>query len=127
MSGAPVFDQVVPILRIYDEAKAREFYAGFLGCKIDWEARFDDNAPIYMQVSRGPMVLHLSEHVGDGTPGSVVIVRMTGLDALHAELNGKRYKYMRPGIEDRPWGVRDLVVIDPFGNRITFSEEKPRA
>jgi hypothetical protein len=127
MSGGPAFDQVVPILRIYDEAKAREFYGGFLGCKVDWEARFDEKAPIYMQVSRGAMVLHLSEHVGDGTPGSVVLVRTAGLDALHSELNGKEYKYMRPGIEGRPWGTRELVVIDPFGNRITFSEEKPRA
>jgi uncharacterized glyoxalase superfamily protein PhnB len=117
----------LPILRIYDEAKAREFYVGFLGCEIDWQARFDDNAPIFMQVSRGAMVLRLSEHVGDGTPGTVVTVRMTGLDALHAELNGKRYKYMRPGIEDRPWGAREMVVVDPFGNRISFSEEKPKA
>lgn len=27
---------VAPILRIFDEAKAREFYVGFLGFKVDW-------------------------------------------------------------------------------------------
>lgn len=44
----------------------------YLGCTVDWEHRFDDLAPLYMQVSRGSLVLHLSEHYGDGTPGAVV-------------------------------------------------------
>ena len=47
------FISVVPILRIFDVAKADEFYQGFLGFKVDWDHRFDDNAPLYRQVSRG--------------------------------------------------------------------------
>jgi ribosomal-protein-alanine N-acetyltransferase len=65
-------ERVVPILRIFDVAKARKFYVDYLGCTVDWEHRFDDLAPLYMQVSRGSLVLHLSEHYGDGTPGAVV-------------------------------------------------------
>jgi catechol 2,3-dioxygenase-like lactoylglutathione lyase family enzyme len=38
------FKTVVPILRIFDVAKADEFYQGFLGFKVDWDHRFDDNA-----------------------------------------------------------------------------------
>ena len=34
-----------PILRIFDEAKAREFYLDFLGFRLDWQHRFDDHAP----------------------------------------------------------------------------------
>lgn len=64
------FMSVVPILRIFDVAKADEFYQGFLGFKVDWDHRFDDNAPLYRQVSRGDLVLHLSEHHGDGSPGA---------------------------------------------------------
>ncbi len=128
MSGAPEFSQVIPILRIFDVAKAREFYLGFLGLVVDWEQRFDGVAPLYMQVSRGKLRFHLSEHYGDGTPGSSVYVWMTGLDAFHAELNAKQYEYLRPGIEDAPWGARLMHVIDPFGNSIRFCEEKaPRA
>lgn len=119
--------QVVPVLRIFDEAKAREFWLGFMGFNLDWEHRFDANAPLYMQVSRGPVTLHLSEHHGDGTPGSNVIVRMRGLDAFNAELLAKQYKYMRPGIEEQPWGMRDMTVIDPFQNRICFSEPMEKA
>jgi catechol 2,3-dioxygenase-like lactoylglutathione lyase family enzyme len=120
------FDRTTPVLRIFDEAKAREFYLGFLGFTVDWEARFDDNAPIYMQVSRDNLVLHLSEHHGDGSPGSVVYVTMAGIDELHAELIGRHYKYNRPGILDQPWGMRELYVDDPFGNKIRFGEEKPK-
>jgi len=70
VSGEVEFRRVVPILRIFDVAKAKDFYAGFLGFTIDWEHRFDDRAPLYLQVSRNGLVLHLSEHHGDGTPGS---------------------------------------------------------
>ena len=58
----------IPILRIFDEAKAREFYAGFLGFTFDWEHRFEPGTPLYAQVSRGDCRLHLSEHHGDAHP-----------------------------------------------------------
>ena len=122
MTEAAAFRRVVPVLRIFDVGKAKDFYAGFLGFTIDWEYRFDDRAPLYMQVSRNGLVLHLSEHHGDGTPGTVVFVDMTGLDALHAEISGRGYVFIRPGIEDVPWDARMMQVIDPFGNRIRFSE-----
>jgi Glyoxalase superfamily protein len=64
------FEQVIPILRIFDVAKADEFYLGFLGFKVDWEHRFDDNAPLYRQISRDGLVFQLSEHHGDGGPGA---------------------------------------------------------
>ena len=111
----------IPILRIFDEAKAREFYVDFLGFTIDWEHRFDANAPLYMQVSRDGSVLHLSEHYGDASPGAAIRIDTAELDAFHAELTAKRYKYARPGINEQPWG-REVSVRDPFGNRLIFSE-----
>ncbi len=118
------FRQTVPILRIFSEEKAKEFYAGYLGFTVDWEHRFDENAPLYMQVSRAGLVLHLSEHHGDCCPGSAVYVRMTGVEAFHQELSAKNYKYLRPGIQDTPWGTRSVCVVDPFGNHIRFNEDK---
>jgi catechol 2,3-dioxygenase-like lactoylglutathione lyase family enzyme len=47
------FGKAVPVFRIFSLEKAREFYLDFLGFKVDWEARFDADAPVYMQVSRG--------------------------------------------------------------------------
>ena len=111
----------IPILRIFDEAKAREFYLDFLAFRIDWEHRFEPDLPLYLQVSRGGCRLHLSEHHGDASPGAALRIPMQGLDELHAELSAKRYKHARPGIEQAPWG-RDLTVRDPFGNRLVFAE-----
>jgi Glyoxalase superfamily protein len=122
----PTFLQTIPIFRIFDEGKAREFYVGFLGFAIDWEHRFEPETPLYMQVSRAGCTLHLSEHVGDACPGSTAFVRMTGIDAFHAELIAKNYKYYRPGIEIAPWNAKCMEVIDPFGNRLRFNEDLPQ-
>lgn len=52
--------------------------------------------PLYSQVSRGSLVLHLSEHHGDGTPGTHVFIWMKGIEEFHQELSEKNYKYLRP-------------------------------
>lgn len=110
-----------PILRIFDAAKAREFYVGFLGFQVDWEHRFEPGLPLYLQVSRAGCVLHLSEHHGDCCPGAAMRIAVDDIDALHAELAAREYGYARPGIEAMPWGTRDMSVKDPFGNRLTFT------
>jgi uncharacterized glyoxalase superfamily protein PhnB len=115
------FSQPTPILRIFDEAKAKEFYVEFLGFKVDWEHRFAPDLPLYMQVSKAGCILHLSEHYGDVCPGSAMRIETDELDAFHTELLAKRYKNARPGIEDTPWGTRDMCIHDPFGNRLTFT------
>lgn len=117
--------RTVPILRSFDEAKAREFYVDWLGFTVDWEHRFEPNTPLYMQVSRDGLVLHISEHHGDGSPGSHLRVEVTGLREFHRELIDKRYKNNRPGLEHPEWGGTEMTVIDPVNNRITFAEADP--
>ncbi len=118
--------QTVPILRIFDIAKAREFYLDFLGFTVDWEHRFDGVSPIYMQISRAGLTLHLSEHHGDCCPGSTVFVRVTGLEEYHREIMAKGYGYLRPGIEKTFYGSMCLELIDPFGNRLRLDEALPK-
>jgi catechol 2,3-dioxygenase-like lactoylglutathione lyase family enzyme len=121
------FRRVVPAFRIFSLEKAREFYLDFLGFKVDWEHRFEPDFPVYMQVSRGSLVFHLSEHHGDGTPGSTAYVYTAGVEELHRELIGKQYKYNRPGLQKQDWGMLELQVVDPFNNRITFGEPVEKA
>jgi len=116
------FERAVPIFRIFSLEKAREFYLDFLGFKLDWEASFGPNFPLYMQVSRDGLAVRLSEHHGDATPGSHAYVTMTGVKGLHRELNEKNYRHNKPGLQQQDWGTTELTVIDPFGNRITFGE-----
>jgi hypothetical protein len=117
--------EVIPILRIFSVEKAREFYLDYAGFKVDWEHRFDDRAPLYMQVSRSGLVLHLSEHHGDGSPGVSIHVKFEGVRELHAELSAKSYGYWRPGITETFWGTDQLNLLDPFGNKIHLCEPKP--
>jgi uncharacterized glyoxalase superfamily protein PhnB len=116
------FGAVIPILRIFDIGKADEFYQGFLGFSVDWDHRFEPNMPLYRQVSRGSLILHLSEHHGDGSPGARLRVMMRGVEAFHREISAKGYRYMRPGLETTPWNTLETGVIDPFGNMIRFCE-----
>lgn len=115
--------QTIPVIRIFDEARAKEFYLGFLDMNLEWEHRFEADAPIYMQVARGGLVLHLSEHSGDCSPGAKIFVNTTGLEAPQRELKSRRYRYNRPEISDAPWGGKILEVVDPFSNKILFNEQ----
>jgi hypothetical protein len=115
--------QTIPILRIFDVPKAQAFYLDYLGFRADWEHRFEPALPLYMQISRGACVLHLSEHHGDATPGSTVFLRVKGLESFHAALESKAYPYLRPGIEIAPWKAKLMELTDPFGNRLRFNED----
>ena len=115
------FGNTTPILRIFDETKAKEFYVDFLGFRVDWEHRFEAGLPLYMQVSKDGCVIHLSEHHGDCCPGAAMRIETNELEAFHAHLVAKGYKNAQPAIEDTPWGSRDMSVTDPFGNRLTFT------
>jgi uncharacterized glyoxalase superfamily protein PhnB len=112
---------ITPILRSFDESKAREFYVDFLGFAVEWEHRFEPGLPLYLQVARDGCVLHLSEHHGDCCPGAALRIEVDDVDAYQAELIAKQYAYARPGVEATPWGTREMSVKDPFGNRLTFT------
>jgi uncharacterized glyoxalase superfamily protein PhnB len=120
------FGVCVPILRIFDEAKAREFYVDFLGFTVAFEHRFEKDLPLYMGVTLGDCVLHLSEHHGDASPGSTVRIQTEDLDSYQQALLAQEYGYARPGPpQEQSWGTRELTVADPFGNRVIFWEPKP--
>ena len=114
--------QAIPVMRIFDETKAKEFYLDFLGMTLDWQHRFEADTPVYMQVSLGDLVLHLSEHSGDCSPGAKVFVNIDDLEGLHQAVTSTGYRYNRPAIETAPWGDRMMEVTDPFSNRIVFNE-----
>ena len=114
------FHPAVPILRSFDEGKAREFYVDWLGFRVDFEHRFEPGAPLYMGVSREGCALHLSEHHGDGSPGALIRIRVDDLEAFHAELQSRPYKNYRPGLQDQEWGAREMAVQDGAGNKLVF-------
>lgn len=117
-------EQTIPIIRIFDYQKAIEFYVDWLGFEIVWEHQFEENSPKYLEVTKGGLTLHLSEHHGDAAPGSKVFVWCRDLKAYHKQLIDKNYKYNKPGLEEAFYGAWSVQVIDPFYNKILFNEKK---
>jgi len=112
----------IPVLRIFDEDRAREFYLGFLGFSVDWENRLGAGSPLYMQISRDGCVLHLTGHHGDCCPGSAIRVETQGVSELCEVLRAKAYKHSHPHCEATPWNTLEMAIADPFGSKIHFYE-----
>jgi catechol 2,3-dioxygenase-like lactoylglutathione lyase family enzyme len=117
--------ETIPMVRSFDQAKAREFYCGFLGFNVDFEHRFEPDLPLFLGLSLNGMRLYVTEHHGDASPGAHIVFRVTGLRDYHAGLLAKKYKYGRPGIGPYIGGGICVMVGDPFGNRIEFVEDTP--
>ena len=101
------------VIRIFAEDKAKEFYP--TSSASNWNGRqVWEGYPLYAQVKRSGLTLHLSEHHGDATPGSTTFVPIEDIDSLHRELQAKAYvAYARPRVETVGWG-RVMEVTDPF-------------
>jgi hypothetical protein len=114
-----------PVLRIFDVALAKRFYVEWLGFGIDWEVEAGPGGPKYAQVSRPPVVLHLTEHYGDCSPWAKVFINTDDVEALHRELSTRPNPNIRPGVDVASWNAKVMGVIDPFGNRLCFNQPLP--
>ncbi|MEZ0491410.1 glyoxalase superfamily protein [Kineococcus sp. TBRC 1896] len=115
--GAPV-----PVLRVQDGAAALEFYTAVLGFTCLWEHRFEPDLPLYARVRRDDAELDLSEHCGDGTPGTAVWVPVRDVRELRRELSPRLDPRQFPGVEDDAPGGPTTTVLDPFGNSLRSCE-----
>lgn len=118
----PAMGAPMPILRVYDSTRAREFYLDWLGFAIDFEHRFFPGAPLFIGITSGDTSLGLSEHHGDGTPGSVVWIPTRGLSVFRERLLSHPSAPLRPGIDANAPGGPTMTITDPFGNELRFCE-----
>lgn len=112
---------VVPVLRMLDVPSAHAFYLDHLGFAVEWEHRFEPGLPLYTRIRRDDLVLDLSEHPGDGTPGSGVWVPVADVHALDRELSARNYRG-RPDVDEHAPGGPTLAVVGPFANVIRFCQ-----
>jgi hypothetical protein len=118
----PTVGAAVPVLRMFDERVAREFYVDYLGFRVEWEHRFEPAMPLYTRLTRSGMTIDLSEHHGDGTPGSVLWIPVRDVHALHRELRDNPHGRIRPGVDPDAPGGPTLQVTDPFSNVLRFCQ-----
>jgi uncharacterized glyoxalase superfamily protein PhnB len=114
--------KAIPTFRVLDVEEAKKFYLDSLGFTSDWEHRFGPDQPVYMQVSKNGLVLHLSDNPRFQT-GSVVYVHTSGIDGLYEELSSSKTEFDVPAVTQTPWGTKQMEIEDPFGNWLRFNEE----
>lgn len=111
----------IPTFRILDYKKAMDFYVQGLGFKIDWEHRFGLNEPVYMQISRNGLTLHLSENKRFQT-GVIVFVDCKKLNEFYSDLKSRVNEIDLIKPEKTKWQTIQMEIEDPFGNLLRFNE-----
>ncbi|MBM3217007.1 VOC family protein [Candidatus Poribacteria bacterium] len=104
----------------YDEAV--RFYIDWLGFQIDWEYG-SPTSPVYSQVSRDGLALHLSVQP-DGSFQSNCVAHVDDIRALHREWKAKRPDWDGE-VYETPWRVLRIDLHDPFGNHIAVQQALP--
>jgi hypothetical protein len=116
----------IPVLRMFDEAKAKAFYSDYLGFAVDWECRFTPTAPLYMQIHLGDAIIHLPGHAREDAPISQVNIPVLGLENYCQYLIAKGADYPKPSVVDPRYQGRntDMNIDDPFGNDLVFCSQR---
>jgi catechol 2,3-dioxygenase-like lactoylglutathione lyase family enzyme len=114
---------VTPVFQVTDYAQAVAFYVDWLGFSIDWEDR-PASGGHYFQVSRGPIVLHLTTYAHESCVGARALAEFNGLLAFHRVLQRRETAFPTPPLVRTTWNdkVMQLELFDPAGNCLVLAE-----
>ena len=71
------------------------------------------------------MRLYLSQHEGDCPAGALVHLYVTDVDGWQAELLTRGIVAEHAPV-NRPWGNREMLLLDPDGNKLCICTAKLR-
>lgn len=110
-----MIESTIPVLASLDLDETLRFYTRALGFSV--HLRADD----YLILIRDGAEIHFwpcnERHIAESTS---CYVRVADTDALHREFTGRGLTLDPPLI--RPWGMKELYVIDPHGNLLKLAE-----
>jgi catechol 2,3-dioxygenase-like lactoylglutathione lyase family enzyme len=104
-----VDEQVVPVLRVEDAARAVAWYAR-LGFQKEWEHQFEPGFPWFVSVARGRARLYLSEHTGDAPSNGLIHLYVADIDRVSEEFGVP--------VDEEGLAGRECDLEDPDGNRL---------
>jgi catechol 2,3-dioxygenase-like lactoylglutathione lyase family enzyme len=108
-------EEVVPVLRVEDAARAVGWYAG-LGFVKEWEHQFEPGFPWFVSVARGTVRLYLSEHEGDARPDTLIHLYVTDVDTVSDEFGVP--------VDEEGLAGRECALVDPDGNRLRVATRR---
>src|SRR4051812_33593518 len=121
-----------PVLGVPQVRQAAEYYRDVLGFSLDpvdgvFQASSDEPGGVYAIVKRGGVWIHfqirrgeLPERTRQPFEGDVYLY-VDNLDALHADLQRRGAVITQPP-RVAPYGIREIIVLDLNGYRLTFGE-----
>jgi catechol 2,3-dioxygenase-like lactoylglutathione lyase family enzyme len=104
-----VDEEVVPVLRVDDAARAVAWYAR-LGFQKEWEHQFEPGLPWFVSVARGRVRLYLSEHTGDAPANGLIHLYVADIDRVSEEFGVP--------VDEEGLAGRECDLEDPDGNRL---------
>lgn len=108
----------IPVLASLDLDESRAFYTSFLGFRTLLQAAD------YLILERDGAELHFwlctERHLAENTS---CYLRTGDCQALHEEFSQRGLALEAPVL--RPWGMKELYVIDTHGNLLKFGERQP--
>jgi uncharacterized glyoxalase superfamily protein PhnB len=112
--------QVFPIFAVANIEDALDFYCRKLGFETKWI--FGD-PPHRAGVAKQGVEIHLDAEAAGAPPGpSVIYCHMDDVTAYFHDLQSRGVAFVFE-LQDRPWGMRDFRIEDPFGNRLGFASK----
>jgi uncharacterized glyoxalase superfamily protein PhnB len=114
---------VTPQLRSTNWERTRGFYVDGLGFTVGWTHQCEPGFPIFAEVTLDGRSLFLTEHKGDREVGGAVYIIVEDVDAFYRVIAARGVPVREPP-EEAPWGVREMMVVDPDGNRLQFANLK---
>lgn len=101
-------ETLLPVFRVTNAEESAKWYEK-LGFKVDGIWRHEPHFPAYMFLSRGDILLHLSEYDGDAQPNALAYFFVEDLEHISNTFD--------IAIKNQPWG-KEIELKDPDNNRI---------
>ncbi len=119
MSSSPTLGPIHPLVPAGEDLEpAIAFYEQKLGFKVIHR----EGDPLRLAiVQRDTAVIYLckNSYQNLGSPTSLRI-QVNQIDQLYTEYQGKDESIIQEPLEQKPWGPKEFVVLDPVGGRLTF-------
>lgn len=117
--ATPKIESISPSFAVHDLTEALRFYRDTLGFDVAWTW---GEPPDLAAVCRDSVSITLAKREDAQPSGrSRAYLTVAGIDDYHALLERAGANIVVP-IGDRPYGMRDFGIADPFGNRLDFGE-----
>ena len=110
-----MLEKIMPELPLTDVSAGVAHYRDVLGFSVNYQQH--DIGVMDRDAVRLLLIARTERYTGIGS----CYVYVQDADTLHAELVAKGANVQGKPV-DRPWGLREFIILDPEGNRLTFGQ-----